>query len=655
MTSTSTRGPQGPVRSRIGARSARAMLALVVAAMVLVPATHSSAAPTSVDLKLLVIAADGTETDLPAITTFLTQTGVPYDTVIASQQTLTADMLSDTPGHGRYEGIVLTTGNLTYFNNQTASWQSALTTDQWNMLHAYQAQFGVRSVTSYTFPEATYGLSYTSYQDTLATPLNGTLTAAGQSVFSNVNPTAQIPFKGAWVYLGNVIDPSVTTPLITADVGGQTYPIASVTKYPAGYENLAITAANNPNLVHSLLLSTGWIRWVTKGVYLGVRHANLDLQLDDLFLTDGEWDPATHAATSRYRNTAADISALASYQNARKADPLTPGFKVELAFNGVGANINLFQSDGLTNAVRSNRSQFGFINHTYDHYNLDCGSCLASSDVVTSTASKIQSEITSNILVGTLLGLSSNWDTMVQPSISGIDTPPNPMAQKAAADAGVRFWIGDTSRPSVGNPTFNTGFATPGDTRIYVVPRHPTNLFYSVTTPAEWTDVYNYLYAPGGQLCAITACFGAPQTYDQILDHESDYLLRYLLQGDLDPMMFHVPNLKAYSGTRSVFTDLIDVTLNRYRALTKTPIRTLSFKQAGTAMQDRAAYNASGVTSTLVACTSLTLKVTKAATIPVSGVSYRASNSTVETYDGKVVSSIKLAAGQSVTIPLPAC
>ena len=72
-------------------------------------------------------------------------------------------------------------------------------------------------------------------------------------------------------------------------------------------------------------------------------------------------------------------------------------------------------------------------------------------------------------------------------------------------------------------------------------------------------------------------------------------------------------------------------------------------------MQDRAAYNAAGVTATVTTCTSLTLKATKAATVPVSGISYTAANSTVENYDGQVISNVKLVAGQSVTIPLPAC
>ena len=86
------------------------------------------------------------------------------------------------------------------------------------------------------------------------------------------------------------------------------------------------------------------------------------------------------------------------------------------------------------------------------------------------------------------------------------------MAQQTAANAGIRWWISDTSRTGQNNPTFNTGFTAPGDSRLYIVPRHPTNQFYDVSTPAEWTSLYNYFYGPGGALCAITTCYSANQT-----------------------------------------------------------------------------------------------------------------------------------------------
>jgi hypothetical protein len=610
--------------------------------------------PKSLGMKLLVISADGTETDLSSITAFLGQQGMPFDTLIASHTPLTAATLQDSPSHGLYEGIVLTTGDLTYESDPAhGTYSSAFTTAEWNILHAYQSAFGVRSVTSYTYPEAAYGLGYVGYRDTLGNPLTASLTTAGQSVFSNIKATAAIPLSGAWVYLGSVADPTVTTPLVTTTVNGQSYPVASVTKY-AGYQNLAITVANNSYLTHSLLLAPGWIKWVTQGVGLGSRHANIDVQIDDLFLPDDIWNTTTKvASTPDYRNTAADINGLVAWQNARHLDPTTPDLKSEFAF--VGSEVKTTGTDALRDAVVANKDQLGFINHTYDHYNLDCGDCPDPTGIITTTAAKIQSEITQNITRGLALGLPFNADEMVQPDISGINTPPNPMAQQASADAGIRYWIGDTSHEGQDNPSFNVGYYTAGDARLYVVPRRPSNLFFDVSTPAQWVDIYNYFYAPGGQLCGITTCFTQPQTYAQILDSESTYFLQFLLNGDDDPWMFHSPNVKLYDGIHSVMSDVLDATFAKYDALVNVPIRSLPFGQTGLNEQARGLYNASGVTATETPCVSIKLSTVNAATIPVTGVSYTAPNSTVETYAGQTISNVSLTAGQSVTIPLPAC
>ena len=644
------RTPKRPTSRRL----LQSLVAVLVMALPAVLAHTANAASLSIEMKLLVVSADGTETDFPAITTFLDQVGVPYDTLIARQTPITATMLSDSPTHGKYDGIVLTTGNLVYFDPATQTWPSALTSAEWNILHSYQAQFKVRSVTSYTFPEAAYGLAYVGYQDTLVTPLNATLTAAGSQVFSNVNAANPLPINGAWVYFGTVVNPAVTTPLLNATVNGATYPIASVTTYPGGYENLAITAANNPQLVHSLVLSRGWISWVTKGVYLGQYHANMDVQIDDLFIVDDLWSPTTHTAgATTYRNSPTDLNALAKWQNTRRTKASTPTMKAEFAFVGVGSVAGEYTPDTLTPAVQAHKTDFTFINHTFDHFNLDCGDCPDPTGVITTTAAQIQSEITQNVTQGVALGLTSDWDTMVQPDISGINTPPNPTAQVAAANAGIRYWISDTSRPGQNNPTFNTGFRAPGDSRLYIVPRHPTNMFYDVSTQSQWVDLFNYFYAPGGTLCGITTCYGSKQTYTQILDHESDYLLRYLLQGDLDPLMFHTPNVRAYDGTHSLLTELLDRTFQRYEALVKAPIRNLTFKQAGVAEQARGSYNTGGVTATVTACNSITVHATSATTVPLSGLAYAAANSTVETYAGTQISLITMAAGQTVTIALP--
>jgi hypothetical protein len=76
------------------------------------------------------------------------------------------------------------------------------------------------------------------------------------------------------------------------------------------------------------------------------------------------------------------------------------------------------------------------------------------------------------------------------------------------------------------------------------VPRHPTSIFYDVATPATETDEYNTIYR---------AYYGRDLSYEEVLDKDSEFGLFYLLQGDIDPLMFHQANLKNYGGGRSLY------------------------------------------------------------------------------------------------------
>ena len=55
-----------------------------------------------------------------------------------------------------------------------------------------------------------------------------------------------------------------------------------------------MTVASNENQSQAQLLRHGELNWVTRGVFLGYQRNYLELQVDDLFLGDDAWDPATH-------------------------------------------------------------------------------------------------------------------------------------------------------------------------------------------------------------------------------------------------------------------------------------------------------------------------------------------------------------------------
>jgi len=63
------------------------------------------------------------------------------------------------------------------------------------------------------------------------------------------------------------------------------------------------------------------------------------------------------------------------------------------------------------------------------------------------------------------------------------------------------------------------------------------------------------------------------------------------------------------------------------------------------------ALNASGVSATIETGTRITVRVSHAATIPVTGLC----SPSAESYAGQQISHLPIAAGESVTLPLTAC
>ena len=107
-----------------------------------------------VDAKVLVISADGGDSELDAVQQALRYLGTPYDVIIASQAaTLTAAQLA-TGTHGRYNAVILTRGNLVLSNGS-----SAFSAAEFQTLATYEATFQVRRVSLYTSPDAGYGYS----------------------------------------------------------------------------------------------------------------------------------------------------------------------------------------------------------------------------------------------------------------------------------------------------------------------------------------------------------------------------------------------------------------------------------------------------------------------------------------------------------------
>ncbi len=602
----------------------RAMFALAAAAVLFVARFEAAAALTnaSVDLGVLVLAADGNDNTLPAIRKALDFIGTPYTVYTATQTPggLTADKLASS-SHSFFSGVILTTGSLGYSPDGGATWASALTAAEWQALWQWEADFGIRQLNWYVYPTPDYGFGPATATDTSVNPISATFTASGKTNFAYVNTANPLKIAWAWTYLAAPLDTN-TVPLL---VDAQGNALAAIKNYPDGRQTLSLTFDSNEWLRHNQVLSYGLVNWVNKGLFLGERHVYASAQVDDLFLDDDMWFGGT------LRVTGSDIKSLVTWQNGVRGKALTKNFRLDIAFNGWGAAPGSYDNDDLTPAAKANQSQFKWISHTWDHENLDAMDYAGS-----------RFEITNNFNAAASLGLSLfSRKNMVTPDVSGLE---NPTFLKAAYDSGIRYLVSDTSKVGYDNPSPNAGIYNTYQPGILMIPRHPNNLFYNVATPDEWASEYNSIY---------NAYWGRNLSYNEVLEDQSDLLLGYMLKGDIDPWMFHQPNLRAYDGTHSLLGDLLDRTFAKYASYFNLPVVSPTMDALGVRVANRMAYNASGVKATVNPDKTITVTVTKAATVPVTGLKVSATTTTSnESYGGQNIASIKLTAGQTITLPL---
>jgi hypothetical protein len=585
----------------------------------------------TVDLKVLVLASDGTEADLPAIQQALDYLGTPYTVYIASQHPngLTADTLSNGGCHGYYQSVILTNGQLVYYNG--SSYVSALSQQEWTNLWSYQASLGIRELSWYTYPTSDFGYQApSSALDTTSNPIPAALTSQGQSAFPYMNTGGTVPIQYAYTYLAKPLTDGGTTPVLT-DASGNA--LAAVRATADGRQTLSLTFDSNSYLIHDLVLSYGLVNWVTKGLFLGERHVYISAQSDDLFIDDNVWPPSTPCGTdveqtgAIYRITGSDLQTFMNWQQSKQGQAVSQNFRTTIAFNGYGTTADAgYSPDTLTPAAKANQAQFNWINHTYDHTTLDTLNYKDSSN-----------EITQNNQIATQLGFT-NYSThnMVTPNVSGLT---NANFLKAAYDNGIHYLVTDTSVAGYNNPSPNVGIYNTSQPSILMIPRRPNNLFYNVSQPNEWVAEYNCLYS---------SYWGRNLSYQEILNQESQTLLTYLLKGDIDPWMFHQPNMRAYSSGHTLLGDLLDLTFQKYSQYYNLPLINKTMDDLGVTVANRMQYNKAGVTASVVPGVSITLTAQQACRVPVTGLNA----SGAETYGGQKISYVSLNAGQSVTLPL---
>ena len=580
-------------------------------------ALPASAQTNKVALRVLVLSSGAGDYGLDSARAMLQASGVPYDVLDASRQTLDFSALIDAAGAGRYQGVVLTSSAL-IGESSPGVYLSALDSGEWATLFEYEKAYGVRQLALYGYPGAVpedYGLRAVAGAETSTTAL--TPSAAGRAVFSDLTGTA-VPVQYAYSYpsvLQSVAGVS-TTPLLS-DAAGR---VLAATSTVDGRERLLLTTAQNPALLHTSLLGYGLVQWLTRGVHLGEHRRFLQVDIDDWFLEGDHFDAATlRILPEQFRLSASDALGVASQQRAvRSAYPVARNFRYAVAFNGAGAYTGAatfcfdpgpLARDPLSSVSRCLRGEFDWVNHTLEHQRMDV-----------MDAATVQTQIASNFAVGDKLGLNVSRSALITPEHSGLGnmdpgdtgvnnaadvTQPkrdlglgrsNPNLLAGAVANGVRYLASDRSVPSQRDPECVVcGVPHPLNPGIFLVPRWPNAVAYHVTTPAEATAYYNSVYGPQGR----APYWDHNLSYAEFLDQESGVALNHFLTGAASPHYMHQPNLDQYASGKSLATDWVRAALDKYSRYSTLPLNTLRWDDLGAYVQRRTREEKDGASGAL--------------------------------------------------------
>jgi hypothetical protein len=333
----------------------------------------------------------------------LTREGVPYQTMVtsdASPGSVALPTLSSTLADGtqvaNYEGVVVAT-----------SGTEGMSTAQWDTLQTFEHQFSVRQLTAYAVPSSDYGLNASNPVGggalALSTALN--LTADGSSVFPYLKQLAVDPTQSTWAYEGTPLAGASVDTLVSGPNGSTLLGIYTTSD---GRQTMFQTFNENQYYLQSQLLRHGELDWLARNTYFGDQRNYLEANIDDNFLSDDTWDTATHSTdfnpADALREVPADVVAAAQWS---KAD----NFRMDMLFNG-GGSVQAATSGTdplLTQFTATDptthkpyTADFGWINHTWDHPNIDEG-C--------STQNYIETEITENTTWGAKAAAGGNPNT----------------------------------------------------------------------------------------------------------------------------------------------------------------------------------------------------------------------------------------------------
>jgi hypothetical protein len=557
-----------------------------------------------------------------------------------------------------------------YFNGVILGTDSSLFWGGLDEVFRYEREFGVRQLDGFEYPRAQVGqveLDDTSADRNLAGK-TASVTTGGRTVLPYLRGPVPLD-RSAYGYLA-VPTSGDFTPYVTVNNGAN--PILGVYQHPAddgtgsdpraGVAEMVMTINYNDTMLHWRLLSRGMLAWVTKGAHLGLARNYLANHVDDVFVSNSTWNTEANCTPGgppgecsddtlpvrEVRMTPADVDATIAWQKKY-------GIKLDMAFNASGAG----NGDALTQSLLKNKSSFRWINHTWSHLYLGCQAYNVAGDATSGcatwmSAANISSEISQNLNWAQKNNLPSfRKQELVTGEHSGLDNPNMP---SALSKTGISIIASDASRQR--EPYAIGGAVT--------VPRHPSNVYYNVSTMAEQLDEYNHIYLPPslGGVCvntATTTCRSSAITEAEYLDAEAATMHRHLLSNDPRVGYSHQTNL---TGDRIILKVLGRV-LDDYNGwfATNAPVVNPTFSESSSVLGNQSRWAqalAAGRIEAYVQGGQITIRNTGSAavTVPVTAPAGTKIGATTAdfgaAYAGSRSAWQSLAAGATLTLAVPA-
>ncbi|RDL42047.1 Uncharacterized protein BP5553_02026 [Venustampulla echinocandica] len=538
----------------------------------------AAAAAGTVNGTVLVIARD--KTVAYSAYSGLNDHGIPYQLLIVPAEGAALPRLNDSATQGNY-GLVVVLSEISYINNSTGQYHSALTDAQWNALYNYQLAFGVRMVRLDVAPSIATG---TASLGTCCSKGNQTVSISNDKEFTTagLKTGAGVSTAGLWHYPANITDASIATEFAqfsaAAADGFKTKSTAGVINRINGREQMVFFIGFSTGWsLTSNLLQHAWINWGTRGLYAGYRRAMMSPQIDDMFLET----PIFDNPTENFRLTAEDMEGHLEWLPTltKKLNAGSDWF-LEVGHNGNG-NIESVNATDTTNTLcnpgpieypdqidtpleftkplGSGTNLYPATPTAYPKYSRDCtdsddllwwwedttnlnafahlSHTFTHQDENNATYSDVYKEITWNKAWLDSVGISAaekfSASGIIPPAITGMH---NGDAVRAWADSGIKHVVGDNTRPVLMNqenehwPLIST-VESNGYAGIQITPRWASNIYYNCDLPACTTAEWEQFSAGKGN-------------YADLLVLERDNNVRHLLGLHHDPHMFHQANLR---------------------------------------------------------------------------------------------------------------